>query len=103
MYAELVTIKLGPDMRLMAEKVADQLIPIYKAMKGFRGVMFIGDVQVGEYGSLSLWESKEDAEALHGAMKGRPERLVGRVPKEGPDTRRIFEVYEAYEPAGKPA
>ena len=82
----------------MAEKVADELAPICKAMKGFRGVIFLGEVEAGEYGSLSMWESKEDAEALHGAMKGRLERLVGRVPKEGPDTRRIFEVYEAYEP-----
>lgn len=102
MYAELVMIKLGNGMKPMAERVADQLAPIYKAMKGFKGVMFLGDVEAGEYGSLSLWESKEDAEVLHGTMKGRLERLVGRVPKEGPDTRRIFEVYEAFEPVMKP-
>lgn len=98
MFAELVMINLGPGMRPMAEKVADELGPIYKAMKGFRGVVFLGEVEAGEYGSLSIWESKEDAEALHGAMKGRLERLVGRVPKQGPDTRRIFEVYGGYEP-----
>jgi hypothetical protein len=34
MYAELVMIRLGPGMRPMAEKVADELAPIYKAMKG---------------------------------------------------------------------
>lgn len=94
MYAELVMIKLGPEMRTMAERVADQLAPTYMAMKGFKGVVFIGDAEAGEYGSLSLWESREDAEALHGKMKGRLARLVGRVPKVGPDTRRIFEVYE---------
>ena len=102
MYAELVMIKLGKEMRPMAERVADELAPIYKAMKGVKGVMFIGDVEAGEYGSLSLWESKEDAEALHGTMKGRLERIVGRVPKEGPDTRRIFEIYEVYYPVVKP-
>ncbi|HAR96880.1 MAG TPA: hypothetical protein DCR97_13105 [Deltaproteobacteria bacterium] len=98
MYAELVMIKLGPGMKPLAEKVADELAPIYKAMNGFRGVVFLGEAEAGEYGSLSIWESKEDAEALHGTMKGRLERLVGRVPKIGPDTRRIFEVYETYEP-----
>jgi heme-degrading monooxygenase HmoA len=98
MYAELVTIHLGAGMRELAERVADELVPIYKTMKGFKGVVFMGDVETGEYGSLSLWDSKEDAEALHRTMKGRLARLVGRVPKEKPDTRRIFEIYETSGP-----
>lgn len=53
MYAELAMIKIGPGMRPMAEKVADELAPIYKAMKVFRGVISLGEVEAGEYGSLS--------------------------------------------------
>ncbi len=56
MYAELVMINLEPGMRSLAENVADQLAPIYRTMKRFKGVVFIGDSEAGEYGSLSLWE-----------------------------------------------
>ena len=98
MYAELVMINLGPGMRSLAEKVADQLAPIYRTMKGFKGVVFIGDIEPGEYGSLSLWDSKDDAEALSGTVKRQLERIIGHVPKQGPGTRRIFEVYEVYQP-----
>ena len=97
MYAELVMINIGPGMRPTAEKVADQLAPIYRSMKGFKGVMFIGDIEAGEYGSLSLWESKEDAEALPGAVKRQLARIVGHLSRKGPSTRRIFEVYKVYE------
>ena len=94
MFAELVIVKLGPDMRSMAQTMADHLAPVYKTLKGFKSVVFIGDVDAGEYGSLSLWESREDAEALSGAVKGRLKKVASSVPKQGPTSRRIFEVYE---------
>jgi hypothetical protein len=93
MYAELVIITVGPEMRTLAVKVADELTPIYSAMKGFKGVVFIGDVATGEYGSLSLWETREDAEALSGTVKRELARTIGHITKKGPSTRRIFEVY----------
>lgn len=99
MHAELVMINLGSGMRSTAKNIADQLAPIYRTMKGFKGVVFIGDSEAGEYGSLSLWESKEDAEALSGTVKRQLARIVGPVPKQGPSTRRIFEVYEVEEPS----
>ena len=93
MYASLSIIKLGPGMRSTAEKIADQSVPTLKAMKGFKGVTFLGDVTVGEYSSLSLWESKEDAEAAAAVMAPKVEQAVSGIAKE-PPTRRFFEVYE---------
>ena len=60
-------------------------------------MVFIGDSEAGNYGSLSLWESKEDAEKLFGTVKRQLEQIVGHVPKKGPSNRRIFEVYEVEE------
>ncbi len=69
MYAQLVMLSLGSGTRSTAEKLADQFAPALRSLKGFKRVTFLGDETVGEYGSLSLWESKEDAEAA-GAVMG---------------------------------
>lgn len=98
MYAELVTMHLGPGMKATAEMVADQLSPVYKTLQGFKGLVFIGDIGAGEYGCLSLWELREYAEALSGSLKPRLKQLVqiaGANPKVGLGSHRIFEVYEA--------
>ena len=93
MYASLVMFRLGPGMRSAAEKIADQSAPALKTLKGFRGVTFLGNVTVSQYSSLSLWDSKEDAEAASAAMAPKLEQAVSSIAKE-PPTRQIFEVYE---------
>ena len=93
MYARLVLFTLGPGTRSTAEKLADQFAPALRAQKGFKTVTFIGDDAVGEYGGLSLWESKEDAEAAAAALDSRLEQALTDIVK-GPPTRRLFEVYE---------
>ena len=93
MYAQLSMITLGPGTRSAAEKLADQFAPALKTLKGFKRVTFLGDEIVGEYGSLSLWESKEDAEAAGAVIGPQVEQAVSSIVKE-PPTRRFFEVYE---------
>ena len=93
MYAQLSMIILGPGTRSAAEKLADQFAPALKTLKGFKRVTFIGDETVGEYGSLSLWESKEDAEAAAAVVRPQLEQAVSGIAK-APPTRRFFEVYE---------
>jgi len=93
MYAQLVMLTLGPGMRSTGEKLADQFAPALRSLKGFKSVTFFGDEMVGEYASLSLWESKEDAEAAGTVMGPKFEQAVSDVVK-GQPTRRFFEVYE---------
>ena len=93
MYAQLVMLTLGPGTRSTGEKLADQFAPALRALKGFKRVTFFGDETVGEYGSLSLWESKEDAEAAAKVLGPKLEQAVSGIAKE-PPTRRFFEVYE---------
>ena len=93
MYASLSVLTLGPGMRSTAENLADQFAPALRALKGFKRVMFLGDETVGEYASLSVWESKEDAEAAAAVIGPQLEQAVRGIVK-GPPTRRFFEVYE---------
>jgi len=93
MYAQLVMLTLGPGTRSTGEKLADQFAPALRALKGFKRVTFFGDETVGEYGSLSLWESKEDVEAAAAVLGPKLEQAVSGIAKV-PPTRRFFEVYE---------
>ena len=93
MYAQLVMLKLGKGMRSTAEKIADQSSPTLKTLKGFKSITFFGDEAVGEYGSLSLWESKEDAEAAAAVMGPKVEQAVRGIAK-APPTRQFYEIYE---------
>ena len=93
MYASLSVLTLGPGMRSTAEKLADQFAPALRALKGFKRVTFLSDETVGEYASLSVWESKEDAEAAAAVIGPQLEQAVSGIVK-GPPTRRFFEVYE---------
>ncbi|MFB0534870.1 MAG: antibiotic biosynthesis monooxygenase [Anaerolineae bacterium] len=93
MYASWVMFTLGPGTRSTAEKLADQFAPVLRGLKGFKSVTFLGDDAVGEYASLTLWESKEDAEAALAATGSQLEQALSSIVK-GPPTRRLFEVYE---------
>ena len=56
MYAQLITFKLGPNMRSAAEQIADQSFSGYKSMKGFKSVTYLRDDESGALAALSIWE-----------------------------------------------
>lgn len=90
MYARLVIFEVGPGKRSTIEKLVDEFDPLYRAQKGFRHMFVIGDEATGEYGSFSVWESKEDAKAANavsapqlqqaftGLLQGPPNRWFSR-------------------------
>lgn len=93
MYASLSILNFGPGMRPADEKAADQFYSIIKTMKGFKGATFFADVEVGEYNTLVLWDTMENAEAANSAVAPKMQQALGTILKK-PPTRRIFEVYE---------
>ena len=93
MYALFITFTLGPGMRSTAEKMADQFALVHRTAKGFTSGTFLGDDAVGEYGSLTLWESKEDVDAFSEIARPQLEKALSGIAK-GPPSRRVFEVYE---------
>ena len=70
-----------------------QFAGIYKTMKGFKDSTFFVNYETGECGTLSLWESKEDAEAAAAIMRPKLMEAAGGILK-GPPTVKMFEVYE---------
>ena len=93
MYARLIMFTLGQGKRPFAEGMAKQFQGIMQGMKGFKNATFLVDEGVGEYGLLSLWETKEDAESAADAMRpGFQQALEGKV--QGPPSVRMFEVFE---------
>ncbi|HUS70924.1 MAG TPA: hypothetical protein VM075_09160, partial [Anaerolineae bacterium] len=69
MYAVLVLFTLGPGTGEMADKAGEQFGGMLQSMKGFKGMTMIGDYDTGEYGGMTLWETKEDAEAALAATQ----------------------------------
>ena len=93
MYAQLSIITLGPGTRSAAEKLVDQFAHALQILKGIKRVTFIGDERFGDYGALSLWEPKEDAEAATAVVSPQLEQAASSITEVTP-TRRFFEVYE---------
>jgi heme-degrading monooxygenase HmoA len=73
--------------------LADQFAPAFKAAKGFKGVTFLADFAAGEYGLLSLWESKEDYEAFGRAVEPQLQQALAGIVKE-PPVKKDCDVYE---------
>lgn len=63
MYARFVLFTLGNGKRTIAETMAEKQRAAMQRLQGFKGATFIADDHSGEYGVLSLWESKETAQA----------------------------------------
>ncbi len=57
---------------------------------------FIGDFETGEIGGLSVWETKQDADAAGEVMASMLHEAVGDKLKGSPDIK----VLEVYEPKG---
>ncbi len=93
MYARLAILTVGPGMWFTMEKIADEMAAHYRALKGFRSVTFLGNNDTNQYGTVSPWETKEDAEAVDAAL-GPALREKAGVLLKGPPEVRFFEVYE---------
>jgi heme-degrading monooxygenase HmoA len=93
MYSRLVIFKVGPGKHSSIEALVDEFDDIYRTQKGFRHVFIIGDEASGEYGSFSVWESKEDAEAANAVIAPRLQQALSGL-LQGPPERWVFEVLE---------
>ena len=93
MIVRLLLMEFGAGVRSAGEKIADQFAPMYKTMKGHKSSTFFANYETGECGSLSLWESKEDAEAASAIMRPKLMEAAGGILK-GPPTIKTFELYE---------
>ncbi len=93
MYARLILFTIGPGKRAVAEKMVVQFAPALRSRKGFKGATFLADDSVGEYGSLVLWETKEDAEDAAKNLFPEVQKALSGLVKE-PPRHPLFEVVE---------
>ncbi len=94
MHVLLTTFTLGPGTKEVADKIGEQFLAMLKGMKGFESMTMFGDDENGEYGGLSLWATKEDAEAALAGTEGPMKESVGSLLK-GPPVRKVFKLWEA--------
>jgi len=94
MYARLIKMNLGPNDRAVAESLADAAAKLYRASPGFKSIAFIVNEPAGEYGSFSVWESKEAVEAASAKVQPLIKDKVGALLKNPP----VVTAFEVYEP-----
>lgn len=94
MYARFFTFKAGPDRRPEVEVLANKVFEFVKSQQGFISIHFVINEGQNEFGSFSLWESKDDAvtagESIRSEIGGTLQNLVSEGPR--------IEVYEVYKP-----
>ncbi len=93
MYARLVQFTLGPGQREFAEGRADIFAPFVAALNGHKSTTFLADFDAGEFSTISVWETKEDAEAAGEELATWLKEAFGDKLK-GPPSVKILEVYE---------
>jgi heme-degrading monooxygenase HmoA len=94
MFARLVIFRVGSGKRSAIEKLVNKFDALYRVQKGFKHVFIVGDEASGEYGSFSVWESKEDADAANAVIASRLQQALAEV-LQGPPDRWFFEVLES--------
>ena len=93
MFASLSTFKIAPDKRGDAMKAADLCYALVKSMKGFKSVIYLGDYENNEYGTLYIWETKDDLEKGDKELTSKFQDAMDSLALE-PPSRHIYEVYE---------
>ena len=93
MYSRLVIFKVGPGKHSTIERLVDEFDALYRDQEGFRHLFILGDEASGEYGSFSVWESKEDADAANAVIAPRLQQALTGLLQGRPD-RWFFEVLE---------
>ena len=94
MYARYFTFKSRSGVRSEVEALADKVSAFMKSQQGFVSVHFLVSEDETEYGSFSLWESKQDAESGGASVRSEMREILDKLVVE-PPTQEVFEVYEA--------
>ncbi len=97
MYARHVTVR-GSGERIDEGVLAirEQVIPVLRDCKGFRGQLLLVDRDKGEAIGISLWETKEDMLASEEKVSGVRQQTADSVGASGAPEVRLYElpVYE---------
>ena len=93
MYARHLSFKSTPEKRAEVEALADRAYELMKSMSGFVTAHFLISDDETTYGSFSLWESKDDADAASSQFREKTMPVVEKLATGAP-TVSTYEVYK---------
>lgn len=76
-----------------AAEILPRFASLHESLKGFNCQTFVGNDETGDYGCLSVWDSKEDLDAAMKACIPEFEKAISSIVKET-HTIKAFEVLE---------
>ena len=92
MYARQVTMDLKPDTQAeFTQKLEADILPLLRKQKGFRDEIALVDPAGKEALAVSLWDSKESAEAYSSGPYAEVTKLLSKV-IEGTPRVKAYEV-----------
>lgn len=93
MYARHFRFKTNPENRRLVEEMADKIYSHTKFLKGFVSATYTVSEDETEYGSFTVWQSKEDVEAAGASIR---EKVMPRLEEilTAPPEVSMMEVYE---------
>ena len=94
MFARHLSVKSTPENRSSVEAIADEVFGHLKTLDGFVSVHFMVSQDGTEYGSLSLWETREQAESGGAQIQSRVKDKIAAIATEPP----VINTYEVYKP-----
>ena len=90
MIAAIMNYKLElghhDEMEAIAASAPDSL----KGVKGFVNAIYYSDKEKGEYGSITVWETKEDFEAALNSMPSEVGDTLQSLSVEPPDIKTYY-------------
>ena len=88
MFARIISLQLKPNAsKEFTELLEKKIIPILRKQKGFKDEMLFVDPGGPEVVALSLWESRESAEAYQRQSYPEVVKMLGRVIESAPQVK----------------
>ena len=94
MYARFLKFSTDPGKRSEVEALADKAFTIARQQQGFISIHFIISSDESTFGSFSLWESENDADAGGVAIRSQVNATLQQIAIAPPS----MDTYEIYKP-----
>lgn len=94
MYARNFTFESTAENRKKIEEMADGIYAYTSSLQGFVSATYTVSEDETEYGSFTIWESKEDAEAAGASIRERVMPVLEGIATAPP----VISIMEVYEP-----
>lgn len=93
MHARHFTFRSTPGQRKTIEALADDMFALTRTLSGFVSATYLVTQDETEYGSLTLWSSREAAEAAGETIRNAIGDRLNGIATAPPETA-LLEVYE---------